>query len=29
MWAVQNNQIPALGPAAVADQSDLFLAWRP
>jgi hypothetical protein len=29
IWAVQNNQIPQLGPGALADQSELFLNWRP
>lgn len=29
IWAVQNNQVPAIGPGATADQSELFLPWRP
>lgn len=29
IWGNQNNQLPALGPAATVDVSNLFLAWRP
>ena len=29
IWAVQNTQIPKVGPGALADQSTLFLPWRP
>lgn len=29
IWANQNNQIPALGADAKADESQLFLGWRP
>ena len=29
IWAVQNNQLPEIGPGALVDQSELFLAWRP
>jgi hypothetical protein len=29
IWAVQNNQLPEIGPGALADESTLFLPWRP
>jgi hypothetical protein len=29
IWAVQNDQIPQIGPGALADKSKLFLPWRP
>jgi hypothetical protein len=29
IWAVQNNQLPAIGPGALVDQSQLFLPWHP
>lgn len=29
IWGNQNNQIPEIGPGALADESQLFLPWRP
>lgn len=29
IWGNQNNQLPAIGPGALVDVSQIFLAWRP